>query len=169
MSWFTRPPDVVIGPPDSPYMLRWHLFQRNRWFNIYLHKFVKDDADRDLHDHQYWYLSLMLSGGYYEETDVHGVRCKRWIGPGSVSVRRPTHAHRVTLRRQQWRDPLTAPLSVDEMKAWIWSGVFRIIPAWTISVTGPRVREWGFHTAEGWIHWKEFVAKRGPDGSTYKA
>lgn len=30
---------------------------------------------------------------------------------------------------------------------------------WTIFVTGPRYREWGFHCADrGWVHWKKFTA-----------
>ena len=28
--------------------------------------------------------------------------------------------------------------------------------AWTLFVTGPIVRRWGFHTAGGWVHWTEW-------------
>ena len=35
-------------------------------------------------------------------------------------------------------------------------------PAETLFITGPRVREWGFHCPNGWIHWQAFVA---PDDS----
>ena len=33
-------------------------------------------------------------------------------------------------------------------------------PIWTLFVTGPKVREWGFHCPQGWRHWKEFVSKK---------
>jgi len=26
-------------------------------------------------------------------------------------------------------------------------------------MTGPRVREWGFHCPNGWRHWKDFVSQ----------
>jgi hypothetical protein len=33
-------------------------------------------------------------------------------------------------------------------------------PAETIFITGPRIREWGFHCAHrGWVLWKDFVDK----------
>lgn len=30
-------------------------------------------------------------------------------------------------------------------------------PVWTLFLTGPRVREWGFHCPQGWRHWKIFT------------
>lgn len=28
----------------------------------------------------------------------------------------------------------------------------------TLFITGPRIREWGFHCPKGWVHWKKFCA-----------
>ena len=28
--------------------------------------------------------------------------------------------------------------------------------AWTLFVTGPVIRPWGFHTAAGWVHWSDW-------------
>jgi hypothetical protein len=37
------------------------------------------------------------------------------------------------------------------------------LPCWTIFITGPRVRQWGFYCMErGWIHWKRFTAADDP-------
>ena len=44
--WPIKP--KVIG---KNYLSRWHIIPRNRYFNIYLHKFVGSDDDRALHDH----------------------------------------------------------------------------------------------------------------------
>ncbi|CAN0516096.1 unnamed protein product, partial [Scytosiphon promiscuus] len=30
-------------------------------------------------------------------------------------------------------------------------------PVWSLFITGPKYREWGFRTAGGWMHWKEFT------------
>ena len=36
-------------------------------------------------------------------------------------------------------------------------------PAWTIFITGPKVRDWGFYCPKGWRHWKEFTTAEGND------
>lgn len=41
MAWYhkvaaRRAPDFIIGGKDTPYMLRWWIIPRNKWFNIYL-------------------------------------------------------------------------------------------------------------------------------------
>lgn len=33
-------------------------------------------------------------------------------------------------------------------------------PIWTLFVTGPKVREWGFHCPNGWVHWQKFVSTK---------
>ena len=34
-------------------------------------------------------------------------------------------------------------------------------PVWTLFITGPRVREWGFQCTRGWVHWKAFTSDDG--------
>lgn len=29
--------------------------------------------------------------------------------------------------------------------------------AWTLFITGPKVRDWGFHCPKGWRHWREYT------------
>lgn len=29
--------------------------------------------------------------------------------------------------------------------------------AWTLFITGPKRREWGFHCPKGWVQWQDFV------------
>jgi hypothetical protein len=33
-------------------------------------------------------------------------------------------------------------------------------PVWTLFITGPVVRSWGFHCPKGWVHWQDFVDQR---------
>lgn len=63
-----RKPDLCIGGEDSPYLKRWWLIPRNRFFNVYLHQFLKDDDDRALHDHPWWSVSFLLKGRLREIT-----------------------------------------------------------------------------------------------------
>ena len=61
-----RAPDFVIGPAGDPYMRRWWVIPRNKWFNIYLHNIMRSDDDRALHDHPWTNVSVLLRGSYLE-------------------------------------------------------------------------------------------------------
>lgn len=126
-----RPPDFVIGSSGSPYIYRWWIIPRNKWFNVYLHKIMRDDDDRALHDHPWWNVSIILKGAYREVTASGSKLRKRW----SVVFRRSTLAHRLEL-----------PI--------INGG---ITYCWSLFITGRRVRDWGFHCPQGWRHWKDFT------------
>lgn len=143
---FRRGPDFYIGGKEDPYLLRWWVIPRNRFFNIYLHKFLRDDDDRALHDHPWLSLSIILRGGYIEHT-VHAVHRRR---VGSLVFRRASHAHRIELLPDTSR-PVVPPGDAP--------AYFERLPAWTVFITGPKVREWGFHCPKGrWVHWRDFVS-----------
>jgi len=139
MRWFeklakSRVPDFIIGGRDNPYMLRWWVIPRNRFFNIYLHKFLRSDDDRALHDHPWMNCSYLLDGTYTEHTiAAGGVNMSRIAHVGSLTFRRAKMAHRVELHAG---------------------------PCWSLFITGPVIREWGFHCPRGWRHWKLFVSQR---------
>jgi hypothetical protein len=125
-----RPPDVVIGPPDDPYMLRWHLlnYKRFRYIgNVYLHAICRSDDDRALHDHPYFSVSFVLRGGYIEHFKDHAV--ERPVG--ALVGRGATTAHRLELHPGR-------------------CGGFT--PCWSLFFVGPKIREWGFHCPKGWRH-----------------
>jgi hypothetical protein len=129
-----RPPDFVVGEPHDPYMLRWWAIRRNKFFNIYIHAFLKDDDDRALHDHPWPSLSLLCKGKIFEYFKTKdGLIDIRRITAGSWTWRPASFAHRIAVPN-----------------AW------EVVPV-TIFITGPRIREWGFHCPQGWRHWKDFV------------
>jgi hypothetical protein len=155
----SRPADFVIGGIDNPYMYRWWIIPRNSVFNVYLHRVVRDDDDRALHDHPFASVSLCLDGRlgevYAKDVDGLGVPTEvdRFVHPGDVVWRGARFAHRLFLPRS----------TTDSGEAW------------TLFITGPRIREWGFWcpketkvydgdgvllTLEGrrWVHWKQFTA-----------
>src|ERR1700744_875507 len=114
-----RPPDFLIGGAEHPYMRRWWVIPRNRFFNIYLHHFLRSDDDRALHDHPWLNASVLLQGEYTEHTiSAGGVNHRRKYGAGDIKFRGPRYAHRVELTDG---------------------------PCWSLFITGPNVRSWGFH------------------------
>lgn len=129
-----RDPDFLIGGAADPYMRRWWIIPRNKFFNIYLHHFLHSDDDRALHDHPWWNLSILLKGGYVEHTiAAGGVERAASYAEGAMKFRFATAAHRVELDNG---------------------------PCWSLFITGPVIRDWGFHCPRGWRHWKKFVSER---------
>ena len=133
-----RPPDVVIGGHEDPYLMRWWLIPRNRALNAYLHLFLRSDDDRALHDHPWINCSIILRGKYIEHTiAAGGIHHRREYRAGQIKLRGPRSAHRIELH----------------------AGA-----AWTLFLTGPNVRTWGFHCPnEGWIPWQRFTAAADAD------
>jgi hypothetical protein len=127
LGWLNGGPHFVVGDPARPYLLRWYILPRNPWCCLYLHKFVRDDDDRALHDHPWASISLCLLGSYVE----HLPEGKRTVRGGSITLRAATFRHRVEL--------------IDDK------------PAWTLFLTGKRVREWGFWCPKGFVVWTDFV------------
>jgi hypothetical protein len=42
----TKDPSFVVGGHVDPYLYRWYLIPRNKFLNIYLHKFLRSDDDQ---------------------------------------------------------------------------------------------------------------------------
>lgn len=153
-------PHFVIGDPARPYLLRWYLTPWSRWWrtipwerlawwqrmlrslpNVYLHKILRSDDDRALHDHPWANVSIVLAGGYTEVLpwaqrqaglDDHlGRTYRQHRAPRSIVRRRATDRHRLEVYG----------------------------PCWSLFITGRKVREWGFYCRHGWVHWRQFVAE----------
>lgn len=134
-----RPCDAVVGDEDAPYMLRWRLWRKNPLLNAFLHRVLRPDEEDAYHDHPWPSASLVLSGAVIEQfRSPAGVRSRR-LEAGSAVFRRARFAHRLS------PDP-----AVSE-------------DTWTLFVMGPKLREWGFHCATGWVHWEDYTALD-PDG-----
>lgn len=149
--WFTGQPHIKIGGEENPYLWRWYVIPRNPFFNLYLHRFMRDDDDRALHDHPWWFVSLVLWGGYYEHRAQLVVRHKRQSlglvdvgrtvnerGLLSLAYRDTADRHKVALRRDANGKPL---------------------PCWTLVLTGRTKRVWGFWCADDFVPHDEFEVK----------
>ncbi len=118
-----RAPDVKIR---GDYLHRWFLIPRNKYFNIYLHKFMESD-EQNLHDHPWHSVSFLLKGKLLETYIPHGNRYvyrtrepKRFI---------PVFRHAELLHRLEVKDA----------------------PVWTLFITGPIIRRWGFWVRGKWV------------------
>ena len=130
-----RDPDEII---EDRYLQRWHAF-KTLMLSEYIHLYVGSDPTPWLHDHPWPSLSICLRGVLREVRDgPGGDGGSITIRPGTVALRPPRFAHRLELL----------------------SG-----PAITIFLAGPRLRHWGWHHQQGWIHWRR-VSRRHPDGIT---
>ena len=123
-----RKPDFIIGAKDDPYLLRWFLIPRNPVLNIYVHLFLRSDDDRAMHTHPWLANCSILLEGQYVEHTQSG-RFTRITG--DAKFRWGAAAHRVELTNG---------------------------PCWTLFITGPRVRTWGFLCPQGFVNWRDFTA-----------
>lgn len=147
-------PDEIIGhnersrkthghdrPVIRPFLKRWFAAPKNRVCNRYVHQFLRNDEDRALHDHPWWNLSILLRGQYIEHTiDAGGVHRHTLYSAGDVKFRPPWAAHRVEL--------MDGPNGEK-------------LPSWSLFITGPVQRKWGFHCPGEWRSSSKFHDKGG--------
>lgn len=114
----------LIRNEGKAYLERWVV-----WFggSLRIHRFLASDADRAMHDHPWWFLTLPLHG-YLEFTPAHGQG--RPVRAWRLHWRASHLRHRVTLLR---------------------------VPTWTIVLTGAPTREWGFWEREAFTHHDDWL------------
>ncbi|MCW8128937.1 MAG: hypothetical protein KIS92_01005 [Planctomycetota bacterium] len=151
VNWMLRrlPSFVIENAQGQAYLRRYYLV-KSRWFpvGVYLHEIMRSDEDRDLHDHPWSFLSVILRGGYVEHFPDKSIRFRR---PGAVVFHRAEDAHMVEL-----------PADYAERMGGV--------PGprgstWTLVFVGRKRRDWGFHckTADGdpmWMHWQDYLDKK---------
>ena len=104
----------IFGPEECPMMVRWAL--ECPLFSVRLHHFLRSHDMRHLHDHPWWFITLVLRGRYFDITEIDGERhASDVLEPGSMRFRPAHHAHAVVTEG-----------------------------CWTVVVTGPIERRWGF-------------------------
>jgi hypothetical protein len=117
--------EIGRGDDNLPYMVRWTLFGRRRGarYRVFLHRFLRSDLDT-LHDHPWSFVSIILAGGYHERTADDR---RRWYGPGRILRRAADWQHRVEIAPGR--------------------------ECWSLVITGPKVRTWGFWCPGGFLPW----------------
>lgn len=158
-----RPHDFRVGSAEAPYLLRWYVVRQGvEWLslspeerqrrnlvedgrdepeceglNLYVHRFLRSDDDRALHDHPWPWGTLLLNGAYKEHLPADPANP---AGPTRSVIRRAGDV--------VWRAEAERPHRVELLDGQ---------PAVTLFLTGSRAREWGFWCEQGWVHWHQFV------------
>ena len=151
---------IPIGPGGAadPTYWRYFVIPRNRFLNIYLHRFLKDDEE-DLHDHRMLNITCILQGSYFEERFAWRP-CEGYPLPSTKLIpveqrrlfaRLPTTPHLVVLKRDS-----------DN----------RSIPIWSLFIGFPQIRTWGFWVRDSdglalWLPYTAIVADADPTSDGY--
>lgn len=101
-----------------------------------LHNIVRADGDRCSHDHPWWFVRIILYGGY---TEIYGPDNRE----RELKVWRPWFFWRIYWCPHDFRHRITK----------LTNG----INSWSFVITGTSERPWGFFTKEGWMKWQDFV------------
>lgn len=109
----------------TDYMQRW-IFH-TPFGTLRVHKILRSDDDRHLHDHPWSFASLILRGRYFD-VFPGGSRSYR---PGDVNVKSHEDLHKLVVIEG---------------------------PVWTLVVTGPKRKSWGFVTEKGWVRHSDYGA-----------
>lgn len=111
----------------------------------------------DLHDHPWSFVSIVLTGGYTEQT-VHVDR--------AVPRARAAEAHPDLFEQGVVRDWLAR--TIHRMPLTVAHRITSAAPGtWTIVLRGPTRRVWGFYLPTGRVPWTEYdYATRRPSSLT---
>lgn len=148
--WLQINKRIVIHRDDGvAYLIRRTLLSFGKFFSIKYHQILQSD-DACSHDHPWPFLTIILSGGYFEWTPLsqkesgeiiasrldvtEEVEVLRYHPPGSIMYRPAKWIHKLELK-------LDGHI---------------LVPAKTLVFTGKVIREWGFFTSTGWIHWLKY-------------
>lgn len=150
----SRPPDELVGNQDCPLIRRWFLYKTTHFGRVYLHQLMRSDDDRALHDHKMSNISWILDGSYREwmewerdKIDEKNARLETIEGTTRIYVRHTRIAGDVIARGAG----TPHRLELDT-------------PVISLFFGGPIVRDWGFHTASGWVRWRDFLDLNGRSG-----
>jgi len=110
----------------SGYITRLHLV-KTPWFALMVHWINGPDREACCHDHPVTFLSIILRGGYRE------LRNGKYISRSWFNFIRASRKdiHKIVA------------VIVDP-------------PTVTFCLVGPKTRDWGFHTPDGWIPWQDY-------------
>lgn len=78
-----------LGLPTCPYLIRWRV--ETRFGSVRLHHWLGPDDGRAFHDHPWWFVTLVLRGGYTDKSPEG----EEHLRAGAVKYRPALHRHTV--------------------------------------------------------------------------
>lgn len=107
-----EPTETLTHPEHGPYLQKWLVDRGSDGSATYVHRFLRSDADDEMHDHPWDNATLVVSEGYWEITPSG----RRWLPPGTVVQRAATEFHRVEI--EPGRPPLSIFMHGPKRNAW---------------------------------------------------
>lgn len=163
---------VIVNCDRDPYLLRWYVIRTER-VGVFIHKFVRSDEDRALHDHPWDFIVIPIWRGYFEHSE------SRW---GDVSLWDLDRMTEPIPPRTTTTDLVTGVLQVNPVDLDKVVGLRRRVRpflgtrfrrgtyrhrveliegrcSWSIFIRFRKFRDWGFWPKDGFIlnstWWKE--------------
>lgn len=144
----------IVNCDRDIYLHRWFLI-RNRFFAVYIHKFVRSDEDRACHDHPWDFLVIPIWRGYWEWSQIQcpyqrpcilcvGAPCNGLIN----RVKRVWPILGTRFRRAEYRHRVNLIGSNSEGSIGL--------PAWSLFIRFRKRRDWGFWLPTGFKQWNAF-------------
>jgi hypothetical protein len=123
----------IISKSGVKHFERWQIIQ-TRWFGIYFHCIYQADTDKHCHDHPWDYISIPLWGKFIE--------LKKNNIEGKAYYSFPTICFGQIIKR----------------KAEDFHKIHRLCSkkVYTLFLTGPRKRAWGYDVNGVWMPWEEY-------------
>ncbi len=141
------------------YLHRWYIF-RSDGLAMFIHKFVRSDEDRFLHDHPWNFLVIPLWGGYIEHSDrrlSNNEACDEMFGwatsPESFAELQFRLSRRIAIKKRIW------PIISSRYRDTKYRHRVELIkerPSWSIFFRFKKTREWGFWPKTGFILWNKW-------------
>jgi hypothetical protein len=103
---------------------------------VRVHKILRSDIGRDFHNHPWNFVSVILMSNYYEVTpnydknNFYVGELETYCPQGSILFRNDSQMHRLKLAD----------------KTVVGNCHTQFLPVWTLFITGPKKRKWGFLT-----------------------
>lgn len=119
----------------NPYMVRWNWQLPFGLGTVKLHQILRSDNDRCQHNHPWWFIRIILWGGYEE---VYGADNRTQV----LLPWRPWAPWRIYYCPIDFRHRISRLLT-DQ--------------SWSLVITGPARQRWGFFTKLGFMPWRKFV------------
>lgn len=128
---------AICGRDGSVYLWKFLLAEHDGE-RLYLHRFMRSDEDRELHNHPWPGRSLILVGGYLEERREADRVVEHVYAPGDINALEANTFHRVDLLERD---------------------------CWTLFWTGPKEQSWGFWDRDigTFTPWRDFIKAKGLD------
>lgn len=146
---------VIVNCDRDPYLLRWYVI-RTEAVGLFIHKFVRSDEDRALHDHPWDFIVIPIWRGYNEWSCWHSQEMAAHV------AKFPAQAERYGLTANGEKKRRVWPLIGTRFRRATYRHRVELIggkSSWSIFIRFRNWRDWGFWPKDGFIlnstWWKE--------------